>query len=477
MGPKAFIITQEDSMTSVGSIRTIRIRTKRKVGNLGLLTTALGDAGASIGEITTISIGHTYTIRDFHLVLEDEAHLSQVKESINELADSSIMEIRNEVRDVHEGGKIRTQSTIRFDDVSSLQTAYHPGVKEIVHLINGDERLIQRYTSVQRTVAILSDGGGLQGVGKIRSSAMLPILEAKAALLAEVAGLNTLPLVVQASTEDEFVETVQRIQQSCGAVLLDALGAPRSLRIQTKLNDTLPIPVIDDDSDGPAVATLAALINACSRANIDINSAKIGQLGLGAAGGAGSRLIMKFTGQPIWGEDVHPATLSRHIHQGGKESNLEEIMSTCDVVIANTGHGGVIPSHLVRKGQVVLALSEPVPEIEPYDALLAGAAFAVDGNAVDKAVVFPGLLLGAMAIGARSMTDEMYIAAAVSLAKAAQDSDLLPTPLTPGIHARIASAVAKAGIRAKVNTVDTPNDVSPETLQQVIMGESAIPLC
>jgi malate dehydrogenase (oxaloacetate-decarboxylating) len=463
-------------MSSVGSIRTVRIRTRRKIGNLGLLTTALGDSGASIGEITTISIGHTFTIRDFHLVLEDEDHISQVRQAIEELADSSIVDIRNEVKAIHDGGKIRTRSLVQFDDVSSLQTAYHPGVKEIVHLINEDPSLVQQYTSIQRTVAVVSDGAGLQSVGKIRTSAMLPILEAKAALLAEVAGLNSLPLVLDVDREDQFIETVQRISASCGAVLLDALGAPRSLRIQQRLGELLDIPVFDDDSDGPAVSVLAAVINACHRAGIDIAKAKIGQLGLGAAGGAGASLIMKYTQQPVFGEDVHPATLSRHIHQGGKESSLEEIMGECDVVVANTGHGGVIPPHLVRKGQVILALSEPFPEIEPYDALLAGAAFAADGKAVNKAVIFPGLLLGALAVGATSTHDDMNIAAAVALAKAAEDSDLLPTPLTPGIHARIGSAVAMSALASGYHTIDPECDLSPQTFQQVITGKKQLPL-
>lgn len=458
-----------------GLIRTLRIRTRRKFGNLGMVTTTLGDAGVVIGEIQTVRIGHAFTVRDFHLTLDDEEHLAQVCAGIDALADAEVLETINHVLAVHRGGKIRTQPRVKLSSMHLLQTAYDPGVKEIVGLIDDDAEMADVYTGVQRTVAIVSDGAGMFGVGRVRSRAMLPVLEAKAALLASAAGLSGLPLVLDVNNEDEFVETVRRFAPSCGGILLDAISSPRGLRVQQRLREELEMPIFDDDSDGPAVAVLAAVINVCRRQSKSPSDVTIGQIGLGTAGGAIASLMMHYTGRSVLGEDVHPAAMSRHVFNGGVESSLEEIMKTCDIVVANTGHGDVISPELVRDGQVILALSEPRPEIDPYDAALAGAAYAADGKAVSKAVVFPGLLLGAMAVRSRAVNVEMQIAAATTLAEHAEHQDLVPTPLSEGVHARVASAVAAAAIESKVAR-DVDVDTSTEVFEDVIADRRQLPL-
>lgn len=459
-----------------GLVRTLRIRTRRKLGNLGLLATALGDAGATIGEISTLKFGHSFTLRDFNLVLDDENHLGVVLDAVRALADSEIVEVVNQVKAVHEGGKLRTRARAPMDSVTALQTALTPGVSEIVGLIDKEPLMVDRYTGVQRTVAIVSDGSGLRGVGRVRSQAMLPVLEAKSALLASRAGLNALPLVLDVQTEDEFVAAVKAIRLSCGAVLMDAMAGARAVRVGKRLNEELDVPVIHDDADAPAIAGLAAVINACRRTGKDMGQVSIGQLGLGTAGAAIAELIMRFTKRPVLGEDVHPASVSRHVALGGRGASLEDIMSSCDVVVANTGHGDVIPPSFVREGQAILALSEPRPEIEPYDATLAGAAFAADGRAMNKAVVLPGLLLGALAVKAREINDEMKIAAALTLADAAEEGDLLPTPLEHPIHATVAAAVARAAVATGVGRGVDASLLVPEIFFELIADERALPL-
>lgn len=459
-----------------GLVRTLRIRTRRKLGNLGLLTTALGDAGASVGEIITIKIGHAFTLRDFNLVLDDEEHLISVIEAIRALADSEIVEVRNQVRAAHVGGKIRTHARVPMDSITAMQTALTPGVSEIVGLLDKEPDLAERYTAVQRTVAIVSDGSGLRGIGRVRPEAMLPVLEAKAVLLSSRAGLNALPLVLDVQTEDEFVAAVRAIRPSCAAVLIDGMAGSRAVRVTRRLDEELGIPVIHDDADVPAVATLAAVINACRRVGRDIAEVSIGQIGLGTAGAAIAELLMRYTGRPVLGEDVHPASVSRHVALGGRAASLEEIMKVCDVVIANTGHADVIPASLVRDGQVILALSEPRPEIEPYDATLAGAAFAADGRAMNKSVVLPGMFLGALAVKAGRITDEMKIATALTLADEADEGDLLPTPIALETHARVAAAVAHAAIESASGRQISPAGRTPEVLLEVISGERNLPL-
>jgi malate dehydrogenase (oxaloacetate-decarboxylating) len=463
-------------MAGGGLVRTLRVKTRRKVGNLGLVTTALGDAGAQIGEITTFRIGHNFTVRDFQIRIDDPEHAKGAVDAVDALAESEVVDVLNEVELVHLGGKVRTRSRVDISTMPRLLTAYNPGVREIIQRIDANPDDALTFTSVQRTVALVTDGSGLLGMGRVRSRAMLPVLEAKAALLATQTGLNSLPLVLDVQTEDDFVATVKSLTPSCGAILLDAIGAPRGLRVHQKLSDALDVPVFDDDSDGPAITILAATLNAVKRCGLDMTRVSIGQIGLGTAGGAIARLIMKYTGRPVLGEDVHPGAMSRHVHNGGKESSLDEIMTTCDVVIANTGHGGVISPRLVREGQIILALSDPHPEIDPYDATLAGAAFAADGHALNKAVAFLGTLLGALAVNASRIDDKMRIAAAQALAEGASDTDLVPTPLEIEVHAAVASAVAKAAIESGAARITPSVELSAESMLQVIRDERQLPL-
>lgn len=464
-------------MSSPGLVRTLRIRSKRKAGGLGILTTALGDAGALIGEIHTARIGHNYTLRNFHLLLDDEEHLQQVIDAITQLQDSQIVEVSNMVRGVHHGGKIRTISRVPLLGLGALSAAHVPGVREMVHAMEEEPRLASVFTSLQRTVAIVSDGSGFVGLGKVRPASMLPVIEAKAMLLAQLGGLSSLPLCVDVDSEEQLVQTVVAIAPSCGAVLLDSISSPRGPRAAIKIAERLRIPVYHDDADSPAIVGLAAVINACRRVNLDLTKVTIGQIGLGTAGGAIARLVMKHTGRPVLGDDVHPGAVSRHLSAGGIASSIDDIMARADVVIANTGHGGVIAPGKVREGQVIIALSEPRPEIEPYDAQLAGAAFAADGKSISGSTPAPGVLLGALAVKASVISDDMRIAAAVAMAAAATEEDLVPTPLDTGVQARIAAAVARVAVVSGLAGCAVQESLlTPEIFDEVIRDLRQLPL-
>jgi len=455
-------------------VRTLRIRTRRTAGTLGKLTTALGDVGVMVGEIVTVRIGHTFSVRDFHVSLANSKQLQAALGAIETLDDSELIEVQNGVMAAHSGGKIRTRARVDLSSMYAMQTAYNPGTREMVDVIDENPDQACRYTSVGRTVGIISDGNGLLGVGKVKSRAMLPILEAKSALLASHAGLNALPLVLDVSSEEEFVQTIKRVAPSMGAIMLDAISAPRNRRIQEKLQRDLQVPVFDDDADGPAVVGLAAAINACRRVNKPIERLTVGQIGLGTAGGAIASLIMKHTGNAVLGEDVHPEAMSRHVHLGGRASSLEEIMAECDIVMANTGHENVIPKELVREGQAIIALSEPRPEIEVDDAIAAGAAFVADGKAVDKAVAIPGVLLGALAVNAKGLNDEMLIAAAVCIADAARGNDLVPPATERDLVPNVAYEVARAAVQTGMS--DTPLEaLEPVFFEEAIEDERQLP--
>ncbi len=442
-----------------------------------MLTTALGEAGVSIGDIETVRIGHNFTLRDFHLLLDDEDHLATALAAVAGLDGSEVVEVIHTPAVVHFGGKIRTVSRVDLDTQRDISAVHVPGVKEIVQRIADTPALVDTYTSVARTVGVVTDGTGVVGLNRVPPGAALPVVETKCAFLSTLVGLTGLPLSVDAATEDRLVDTLVALRPSYSALLIESVAAPRGPRVAQRLAEKLQIPVYHDAADGPAIVGLTAILGACRKVGRDISTITIGQIGLGTAGGAISRLVMKFQGKPVYGEDFHPAAISRHIAHGGIASSISEIMSTCDLVVMNTGHPGLVPPEMVRQGQIIIALGEPRPEIEPYAAAQAGAAFVADGKSISTAAAYPGLLLGALAVKARGITDAMRIAAAKAMVDLADEADIVPVPLQPNIHAAVAVAVALAAVADGQAGVDVDVDLlTEETFNDVIADLRQLPL-
>jgi len=286
-----------------------------------------------------------------------------------------------------------------------------------------------------------------------------------------------LPLSLDVHNEDKMVEALVGLSPSYAGILIESVASPRGQRVANRLAERLKIPVFHEGADGPAIVVLAAIINAARKVDRDFADVQVGQIGLGTAGGAIARLVMRHQGRPVLGEDFHPAAVSRHLAYGGKHATIEEIMERCDVIVMNTGHPGLVPASLVREGQVVLALGEPRPELEPFDATLAGAAFAADGKAISTASAFPGVMLGALAVRARGIDDAMKIAAAVAMVEAADAGDLVPIPLQPELHGKVACAVARAAVAQGNAGVDVDEALlTPAVFESVIADQRQLPL-
>lgn len=462
---------------SPGLVRTIRIRSQRKAGGLGVLASALGDVGASIGEIQTVRIGHSTTLRDFQLLLDDDEHLSAVVDAVNALEGSEIVEVIDAVIAIHKGGKIRMTSRVPFSGIADLSAAHTPGTKQIVQSIADDPSRVLAYSAVGRTVAVVTDGSGIPGLNQVEPAAALPVVEAKCALLARLGGLTSLPLSLDVASEDKLVDTICALAPSFSAVLIESVASPRGSRSAARLAERLQMPVFHDGADGPAIVGLAAILAAVKRVGKSLDDVTVGQIGLGTAGGAIARLAMKHLKRPVVGEDFHPGAVSRHIAYGGVHGSVDDVMGRCDVVVMNTGQPGLVAPTLVREGQVIIALGEPRPEIEPYDCLLAGAGFAADGKSISTAAAFPGVLLGALAVRATGLNDAMRIAAALAMIDLADDGDLVPTPLSPGVHAAVAAAVAKAAVASGVARVNVDVDaLSVDVFADAIADRRVIPL-
>ncbi|HET9914252.1 MAG TPA: hypothetical protein VFQ13_20330, partial [Anaerolineales bacterium] len=260
-------------------------------------------------------------------------------------------------------------------------------------------------------------------------------------------GLSGIPILLNTKDTEQIIQAVATIAPTFSAIQLEDISAPRCFEIERRLQDMLDIPVMHDDQHGTAVVTTAALKVMTRRAGVDINKAVIGQIGLGAAGHAIGKMLMSLTGNPVLGADLNEDALARFERDGGKRTTLKEIMSECEIVVATTGVPGLIKPEMVRKGQVILALSNPKAEIDPDLALERGAIFAADGKSVNNVMGFPGIFRGAVDSRAPRITHEMLTAAVEVLVRMTPSGELMPNPLDKKVHHEVARAVAETAIR------------------------------
>jgi malate dehydrogenase (oxaloacetate-decarboxylating) len=428
-------------------MRTIRVRNEQQLGTLGHLLVAVADAGGDVGEVRIIQETSRYTLRDITVYTEDEAHMDRVLQAMAGNPGTHILAVRDEVLELHLKGKIAIRSRFAIDNLSILRRVYTPGVAEVCLRIAKDPSLARQYTAISHLVAIVTDGTAVLGLGDIGSIAGMPVMEGKAMLMETLVGLSGVPILLNSKDPDQIVQTVATISPTFSAIQLEDISAPRCFEIEQRLQAMLDIPVMHDDQHGTAVVTTAALTTASRITGVDLGKAQIGQVGLGAAGNAIGRMLMQLTGNPVFGADLSEAALLYFEQVGGKRSTLKEIMQGCDVIIATTGVAGLIKPEMVHKGQIILALSNPNPEIDPDIAIAAGAAFAADGKSVNNVLGFPGILRGAIDAYATRISHDMYLAAALTIADQTPPDELVPNPLDKNVHRAVARAVAQKAIQ------------------------------
>ena len=271
-------------------------------------------------------------------------------------------------------------------------------------------------------------------------------MEGKAALFADLVGLSGVPILLNETRPDRVVDVVAAMEASFGAIQLEDIAAPECFEIEQKLRERVAKPILHDDQHGTAVVALAALMNAARQAGRSLRNSVVGQVGLGAAGTGIVRLLRAYGVERVLGTDRSPDAIARLVALGGEGESLEGIMSRADIVIATTGVKGLIKPEWVRPGQVILALSNPDPEIEPLVARQRGAAFAADGKGINNVLAFPGLFKGALAARVTRFSDGMLMAAAEAIAQLAKGDELVPDPLDKHVHERVAAAVHAAAV-------------------------------
>jgi malate dehydrogenase (oxaloacetate-decarboxylating) len=435
-------------------MRTVRVRNENRPGTLANLLTAVADMRASVGSIDLINETASSVLRDITVYAEDAEHMDKVIEAMRANPGTRVIEVRDEVLALHAKGKIAIRSRFPVDSIATLRRVYTPGVAEVCLKIADDPALARLYTSVSHMVAIVTDGSAVLGLGDIGPLASMPVMEGKAMLMETLVGLSGMPILLNTKNTDEIVAAVCAIAPTFAAIQLEDIAAPRCFEVETRLQSMLDIPVMHDDQHGTAVVSLAALMVAANRTGVNINKAVIGQIGLGAAGNAIAKMLMGLTGNPVLGTDRSEDAMERFGREGGKKSDLQEIMAACDVVIATTGSPNLIKPEMVRKGQIILALSNPNAEIDPDVALAHGAVFAADGKSVNNVLGFPGIFRGAVDANAPRITNEMLLAAVDVLVRMTPSGELMPNPLDKKVHLEVARAVAQTAMRQGIARAD-----------------------
>ncbi|PWV73092.1 malate dehydrogenase (oxaloacetate-decarboxylating) [Prauserella marina] len=366
----------------------------------------------------------------------------------------------------HEGGKLSVAATRPITEARDLSIAYTPGVAKVSRAIAEDNSRAARYTWADRLVAVVSDGTAVLGLGDIGASASLPVMEGKSVLFKTFADLNSIPLVLDTTDVDEIVETLVRLRPSFGAVNLEDISAPRCFELEDKLKEALDCPVMHDDQHGTAIVVLAALRGANMVLDKAIGDERVVISGAGAAGvacakilkaaGVGDVTVLDSKGIIHAGRDgLNPvkARLAETTNTSGLTGGLAEALKGADVFVGLSG--STVEESLLEgmaDNSIFFALSNPDPELHPEIAAKYASVVATGRsdfpNQINNVLAFPGVFRGALDSGARSITENMKLAAADAIAAVAADKlavdHIVPSPLDPAVAVEVATAVAKA---------------------------------
>ena len=430
--------------------KSLKLMLNHKPGHLAKVTAAIAELNASIGDIHLLRVGRTHNTREIVVYVDSDQQFEEVVDAIANLEGIIVEEVIDLVHKLHEGGKITTRSKVRIETITDVRQIYTPGVAAICQDIYRSPELAYRYTSIPNTVAIVTNGTAILGLGDIGAVAGMPVMEGKAVLFDFLVNVSGVPILIQDHDPKVIIDTVRNIAPSFGAIKLEDIKAPECFEIEEALDKELDIPVLHDDQHGTAVVVLAALLNATRFSGLMLSKSIVGVIGLGAAGMGISKLLISYGVKKVIGTDLDEMACDRLIRAGGEAQTLDDVMKKAHIVIATTGCPGLIQPHMVRKGSVILALSNTHPEIEPESAMEAGASFAADGKSVNNALAFPGLFRGALNVRATRINNKMKIAAAQCIAKHAEETELVPSLLHPDVHREVTAVVERAALESGV---------------------------
>ena len=448
---------------------TVRVRFNRQPGGLAAIATTIGQHDALIGSIPIVKIEKNKVTRDFEIYAGDEEHQRRIIDAIKELPDVELISITDRTFQYHEGGKIEVLPRKRLRGREDLSMAYTPGVGRVVSAIARNPREAYTYSLKGNAVAIVTDGTAVLGLGNVGPLAALPVMEGKAMLFKEFAGINAFPLCLSVSEIEDIVSVVKAVSPVFAAINLEDISAPRCFEVERRLSEELDIPVFHDDQHGTSIAVLAALRNALKLVGKRLGDTRIVVCGTGAAGVACIRTLMDagvrdilccdtcgilYPGRPENMNSVKEE-LARVTNASGRQGSLKDALVDADVFIGVSAGDLLAPEDLevMAENAIVFALANPIPEVDPWAALDYARIVATGRsdfpNQINNALVFPGMFRGVLDARARRITREMRLAAATAIAGLIPDQELSDQHIIPGIFNKdvcraVANAVADA---------------------------------
>jgi len=457
------------SPTSAQYSLTIRVEIERRPGALGEVISAIGREGGMIGAVDLIRADDERTVRDLTVDAADQDHWGEILGAVESTGCARVIETTDRTFLVHLGGKIEQHNRHPLKTRDDLSMAYTPGVARVCQAIHEDRDKAFQFTIKRNTVAVVSDGTAVLGLGDIGPEAAMPVMEGKAMLFKEFAGVDAFPICLDTKDPDEIVETVRRIAPTFGGINLEDISAPRCFEIEDRLKDALDIPVFHDDQHGTAIVVLAALLNALKLTGKSISSLRVLVVGLGAAGVAVTKILREAGVRDVIGCDsrgaIHteradyldgsmPAIkrwYAEHSNPDRRSGGPGDVIDGTDLFIGLSG-ARVMPAGALERmndDAMVFAMANPNPEVTPEEAAPYVRIMATGRsdypNQINNVLAFPGIFRGALDVRAPAITEEMKLAAAAAIAAIVPDSELREDHIIPSVFNRdVAPAVADA---------------------------------
>ena len=455
--------------------QTVRLEIHNRPGMLGKVTSAIGKAGGDIGAIDLVQVGSATMTRDITFNARDDRHGHQVVERVRAIRGVRIINVSDRTFLMHLGGKIEVKGRIPVKNRDDLSMAYTPGVARVCMAIHHDPEKAYALTIKQNTVAVVTDGSAVLGLGDIGPSGAQPVMEGKALIFKEFAGVDAFPLCLATKDVDEIVMIVKAIAPVFGGINLEDISAPRCFEIEERLQRDLDIPVFHDDQHGTAVVVLAAVLNALRVVKKKLADARIVFTGAGASGIATAKLLMKAGARHIIGcdragpiyegrtENMNSMKewFAKHTNPRRIRGSAGDALAGAYVFIGLSGPGVVSLKDIkaMNRDAIVFAMANPVPEILPEEAGPHVRVMATGRsdypNQINNSCCFPGFFRGMLDVRARRVNDEMKLAAAYALAGIVARSELseeyiTPSMFDPRLVPAVSTAVADAAIKTGV---------------------------
>jgi malate dehydrogenase (oxaloacetate-decarboxylating) len=456
--------------TAAYSIR-LRVRLANTPGALGELAVAIGAVGGNIWSLEGFEAKDRYLDEDLVVNCASEAHQQAVIDAVEQAAEVELISWQDRTFAMHEGGKIDVVSRTQVVDRDDLSMAYTPGVARVCKAIEADPDLAHELTIKKNTVAIVSDGTAVLGLGDIGPLGAMPVMEGKALLFKEFAGVDGFPICLATKDPQEIIETVARIAPTFGGINLEDIAAPGCFEVEERLKEILDIPVFHDDQHGTAVVALAALENALKIVDKKMSDLRVVIAGVGAAGVAIAKILMEAGVPDVVGADrkgaVHTGRddlntakqwFAENTNPDRRTGDLGSLLRGTDLFVGVSGPNLITRDDVLTMAPdpIVFAMANPDPEIRPEEAAGAVAVMATGRsdfpNQINNVLCFPGIFRGALDVGATAITENMKLAAAGAIASAVSDAELAPDYVIPSVFDRrigpmVAEAAAAAAVR------------------------------